>query len=365
VYISTCQFGGNVRNNFYQNMLVETGSLAFVDIADFNGTQYMANSYGSEFHDFDDDGDLDLFLVGADQQPSKIYRNDGGNLFTDVDTITGHPLLTSTGGDFNGARAVDYDNDGDLDLFFHDHRSQGSANHARKLYRNDGNWQFTDVTAAEGLAATNEGGFDSVWGDLDHDGDQDLIAVTGGSYAERVFLSNASTNGNHWLYVRLEGPSDNTTGIGASLYATLQQGTPQERTLRRDANTNAGTFNQSDLPVHFGLGLITEVDQLLIRWPDGSAQNLLNVAADQYITVPYNPGDYNGDGAVDAGDYVVWRKGLGTLYTQADYNVWRSRFGQTAGSGANANTPVPEPASVWLLLAAAAFTRRRSVGQAF
>jgi hypothetical protein len=349
VYISTCQFGGNIRNNFYENRLVETGSLGFVDIADTNGTQNLANSYGAEFHDFDDDGDLDLFMVGADQQPSKIFRNNVGNQFTDVDTITGHPLLTSTGSDLGGGRAVDYDNDGDLDLFFHDHLVN-PANQARKLYRNDGGWEFTDVTAAEGIAAANEGAYDSTWGDLDRDGDQDLIAVTGSSVAERVFISNASTNGNHWLYVRLDGPSDNTTGIGASLYATLDEGTLQERTLRREANTNAGTFNQSDLPVHFGLGAAAAVDQLLIRWPDGSKQGLVDVAANQYITVAYNPGDYNGDGVIDAADYVVLRKGLGTIYTQADYDVWHSRFGQTAGSGGGERRSVPEPASAWLIL---------------
>jgi hypothetical protein len=53
------------------------------------------------------------------------------------------------------------------------------------------------------------------------------------------------------------------------------------------------------------------------------------------------PGDYTTDGTVDAADYVVWRKGLGTIYTQADYDVWRSNFGKTAGSGA------VDPLSLW------------------
>ncbi len=67
-------------------------------------------------------------------------------------------------------------------------------------------------------------------------------------------------------------------------------------------------------------------------------------------------GDYNDNGIVDAADYVVWRKGLGTTYTQSDYDVWRSHFGQTAGSGAGAssNATVPEPATLVLLMFAAA-----------
>jgi hypothetical protein len=67
-------------------------------------------------------------------------------------------------------------------------------------------------------------------------------------------------------------------------------------------------------------------------------------------------GDYNSNGIVDAADYVVWRKGLGTIYTQNDYNVWRAHFGQPAGSGAGAITDsaVPEPTTLVLLMIAAA-----------
>jgi hypothetical protein len=353
VYISTCQPGGNVRNNFYKNMKVETGSLSFVDIADSNGTQYMLNSYGAEFHDFDNDSDLDLFMVGADGNPSKIWRNDGGNMFTDVDTITGHPLLSETGGDFNGSRAVDYDNDGDLDLFFHDRMSTPGNDFARKLYRNDGNWTFTDVTTAQGIHAVNQGAYDSTWGDLDRDGDQDLVAPTGSGYFERVFVSDASTNGNHWLYVELTGTSDNTTAVGASIYATIDTSVAQPLTLRREANTNAGTFNQSDLPVHFGLGSETSIDQMRIHWPDGTVQYLFDVLVDQYIPITYDgalPGDIDRDGDVDAADYVALRKGDNDLYTDADYQLWRRNFGRVAaGSGGSAS--IPEPANTAFLLA--------------
>jgi hypothetical protein len=68
------------------------------------------------------------------------------------------------------------------------------------------------------------------------------------------------------------------------------------------------------------------------------------------------PGDFNHNGLVDAADYVVWRKGLGTIYTQSDYGIWRAHFGQTAsGSGATAGLPsraVPEPAPIALLATA-------------
>jgi hypothetical protein len=67
------------------------------------------------------------------------------------------------------------------------------------------------------------------------------------------------------------------------------------------------------------------------------------------------PGDYNHNGVVDAADYVMWRKGLGTIYTQNDYSVWLANFGRgTAGSGSGpiASAAVPEPTSLVLLMIA-------------
>ena len=73
------------------------------------------------------------------------------------------------------------------------------------------------------------------------------------------------------------------------------------------------------------------------------------------------PGDYNHDGKVDAADYVVWRKGLGTAFTQDHYNTWRANFGTTLGSGsvASPNATIPEPTTLVTLIAAAVGIRQR------
>jgi hypothetical protein len=312
-------------------------------------------------------------MAGADGNRSKIFRNNGGNKFTDVDSITGVPLLSDQGRDLNGSRAVDYDNDGDLDLFFHDNSpndSTGQGN-ARKLYENKGNWDFDDVTAATGLADTKQGGYDSTWGDIDLDGDQDLIAPAT-NVSERVFINNvingATNNGNHWLYLRLAGPADNTTGVGASVYATINQGTAQERTLRREANSSPGAFNQSDVPVHFGLGAADQIDVLRIVWPDGTEQVLNDVAADRYITVNV-AGDFNGDGQVDSIDFSQWRGDFGEdddsdfnrdgASDGRDFLAWQRGYGNGTAFG-NSSAPVPEPAAgPWLVTAWAAVVSRR------
>ena len=88
----------------------------------------------------------------------------------------------------------------------------------------------------------------------------------------------------------------------------------------------------------------------------------------EFVFIPMTPGDYNRDGTVDAADYVVWRRGLGTTYTQTDYDAWRANFGQTIGSGGALpsaeplSIAAPEPATLTLLIMAMVvhYARRRS-----
>jgi hypothetical protein len=97
----------------------------------------------------------------------------------------------------------------------------------------------------------------------------------------------------------------------------------------------------------------------LVTGADGSTVRTTNIVT--VLTAPV-PGDYNGDGAVDASDYVVWRKNNGS---QTDYNLWRANFGKAVGSGAalpateRSSTAVPEPATLVLLLAASSIRRYR------
>ena len=214
------------------------------------------------------------------------------------------------------------------------------------MYRNDGNWEFTDVTVAEGIAGGIEGGYDSTWGDLDLDGDQDLIVPNNmGSIASPLPSGPSSATSPPMAIIGFTCTSTVRPTIHQpsvpSLYATINEGTPDEKTLRREANTNPGTFNQSDLPVHFGLGLADVIDELRIRWPNGQMQTLFDVSVDQYLTINIpNPGDFDGNGVVDGRDFLMWQRGESpTPLSASDLADWQANY----GNGSLGAVSVPEP----------------------
>lgn len=92
-------------------------------------------------------------------------------------------------------------------------------------------------------------------------------------------------------------------------------------------------------------------------WSDGEGLTTNSFSGEVTAAAAGLPGDFTGDGTVDAADYAAWRDGLGTLYTETEYDVWREHFGQSdGGAGAFAGTPanatVPEPSSIFLALGA-------------
>ena len=161
----------------------------------------------------------------------------------------------------------------------------------------------------------------------------------------------AGTNGSPVLAIELAGSSPGTqydqlhvTGqlsLSGTLQVSLINGfvpVAGQTFDILDWGTRSGTFSSIALPSVAGLEWNT-------TWLYATGVISIGIA-----------GDYNNNGTVDSGDYVVWRKGLGTTYSANDYSVWCANFGQTAGSGGSAvaNASVPEPATLVLLMLAAA-----------
>lgn len=144
----------------------------FSNVVDSAGLCNPGHGSGTAWADYDNDGDIDLYVVNNEGDPNALYRNDGNGLFTDVTDVAGV-------GDTGYGRAVawgDYDNDGDLDLYVTNLFSNSL------LYNNQGDGTFIDV--ADSLGVTNEqwgfvcSGVD--WSDYDNDDDLDLLLINGG-----------------------------------------------------------------------------------------------------------------------------------------------------------------------------------------
>ena len=146
---------------------------------------------------------------------------------------------------------------------------------AARLYGNDGNWKFTNVTAAEGLPtnmgrSNNDG---AAWADFDNDGDLDLIA------GEKLFVN--SGNSNHWLKVHLagDGKSVNSTAIGTTVRIAVG-----DLTITRQVEGGTGCGNQNDPTLHFGLGSHNQPVDLEIVAPGGATWTIPGVEVDQAVT---------------------------------------------------------------------------------
>ncbi len=239
------------RNLLWQN----NGYAGFRDVAKaFNATAKHSHSLGAAFGDMDSDGHLDL-VVGNMGQPGPVFLQNGGPYdqwhFTDKSAKAGITYVSSHGAPGLG----DFDNDGFLDLFLPARKKK----EASALYRNNGDWSFTDVTEKTGLADLR-GSRQGNWADFDNDGDLDLIADG------KLFRN--SGNDNAWVKIKLVGTESNRAAIGAQ--ARIKLG---ERRFTRQVEGGTGESNQNDLTLHFGLGPPrTKPVEVTITWPGGEIQ---------------------------------------------------------------------------------------------
>ena len=240
------------------------------------------HSIGASWGDFNNDGLIDLFAGNfahvdgrGDQPKSRFLRNlgpDSSYKFRDLGPCGVHYqesyATTSVG---------DYDNDGNLDLFFT--TVYGTASFGRKnnpvLFRNDGAFGVKDVTASAKLAGLPPT-YQAAWADYDNDGDLDLIS--GG----KLFQNEGSKN--RWLKVQLRGDGQtvNRSAIGAQV--RIKSG---DKTLTRQVEAGTGEGNQNELTLHFGLGSHEGPVELEIFWPNKAQQTMSAVETNRRVTVDF------------------------------------------------------------------------------
>jgi hypothetical protein len=282
-----------VANDTSPNFLFRNnGDKTFTEVAvqagvayDFNGRPQAG--MGVDMADYDNDGDLDIFVTNFADDHFTLYRNEGDGTFTDISRQAGFTTTFFLGW---GAQFVDFDLDGLLDLVTVNAHVQPSMDVAMRksrlagyrqrpiVYHHDNNGAFRDISASIGgpiMKTYNSRGL--AIADFNNDGQMDFVFVNQEDPVSLVM--NRGVPGN-WSLIKLRGTRSNRSAIGARI--TLKAG---GITQIREVKSGGSYLSQSDLRQHFGLGEAKTIDEVTIRWPSGRSQVERGVKVNQITTI--------------------------------------------------------------------------------
>jgi hypothetical protein len=287
-----------VANDTMPNFLFHnTGGMRFTETGLVSGIAVGADGkaragMGIDTGDYDGDGRLDLVITNLDFEMHTLNRGLGRGLFgyTTTESGIGFPTLPFVG---FGVAFLDFDNDSQLDIAIANGHildnaplfRAGSTYLQRKLlFRNTTERRFAEIgrQAGSGFAAERVSRGLAV-GDIDNDGDLDLLVSNNGQDAE--LLRNDGGNRANALLVRLRGAGRNTDAIGARVRLTSGS-----RTQIRDIKAGSSYLSQNDLRAHFGLGTAARADRIEVVWPSGRTESIDGVSANQIVTIEEGKG---------------------------------------------------------------------------
>ena len=266
--------------------------VALLSGAALSGVGLAEASMGVDAGDFDNDGDEDLFMTHITNEGNNLYVNDGSASFRDRSTVSGLGAgsLPYTGW---GTTWFDYDNDGWLDLLAVNGTviaSPGPAgrpfpyDQRKSLFRNLGDGTFEDVTGRAGAVFDlSETGRGAAFGDVDNDGDVDVL-VGNDSGPVRLLINQVGSR-RHWLGLRLVG-----AGGRDMLGARVAVRRPGEPTLWRRARSDGSYASANDPRVIVGLGDSDLLPVVEVHWPDGRTETWEDVAIDRWATLAQGAG---------------------------------------------------------------------------
>lgn len=324
LYIAKCRQGVNNPSDprRINALYLNIGANTFIEAADSFNLKIGAQSWTADFQDIDNDGDYDCFVTNHDV-PSMLLENDGAGHFTDITEGSG---INIAGLPIQGVMR-DFDNDGFVDILV-----AGTRQH---LFRNNGDRTFTEV---QGIFNASQMESFAI-GDLNHDGFLDIYGgyaqvYTTPSNIDDVIWLNDAASGNNFIAVSLIGVECTRNGVGARIEAYGPWGM-QVREVR--AGESYGIMNS--MAQHFGLGAHELVDSLIIRWPNGNIDTLHNLAANQFITVIENrctsPSafiEYEGSPVICEGDSLQLFAPEGYTYLWNTGDTTRAILATGAGS---------------------------------
>ena len=269
------------NDHMYHNIYPNDNGRGFVDQGIMTGMAFnqageATISMSVDFADYNGDGLLDVFM--SDDTYCSLYQNQGNGVFTDMAYPSGIAIASGQHVGWSSS-FIDYDNDGDVDIF----KVNGELKHLYgqedQLFENVDGENFRDASVELGEYFQKEMvGRGACFGDYDNDGDLDGYIVNLDDHG--IFLRNNRGNENNWLTIQLVGTESNRDGIGAMV--KISAGNRQQVGLRR---STTGYLSQNDHRLHFGLADAGLVESLEITWPSGKVQHLENIEVNQIITI--------------------------------------------------------------------------------
>jgi enediyne biosynthesis protein E4 len=235
--------------------------------------------------DVDNDGRPDMFITNMIFEYNSLYRNRGDRVFTDI-TARAHLAEDSYRFVGFGTGFFDYDNDGFLDVvvlnghvvdYIEAFSTSMTFQQEPQMYRNERDGTFHNVSRESGAFFDRRyAGRSVAFGDLDEDGDIDLLVGTNNGPA--YLLRNDGGNRNGWLRVDVQGTHCNRDGFGAVV--TVRDGT---FVRTHEVRAQYGFMASNDPRVHFGLGARTELAMVEVRWPCGKVESLEHVPVNRVL----------------------------------------------------------------------------------
>jgi len=274
-----------VANDTQPNNLYKNNGGTFTDIGVLAGIAFSESgvargAMGIDAGDYDGSGRQSLVIGNFSNEMISLYHNEGRGFFIDaapVSEMGRASLLTLAFGAF----FFDFDLDGLLDIFVANGHVENAIQAVQPrvtyaqpphLFRNLGQGRFRDavkeVGPELGRPVVARG---AAHGDIDGDGDLDLLVTTNGGRAY-LYRNDLQTPAS-WVGFRLRGTSSNRDGIGARIRVTAGG-----KTQTSMVKSSSGYLSQSQLPLVFGLGKSTAVDNVEILWPSGATQTVSNPA---------------------------------------------------------------------------------------